>query len=186
MPTPLHAELPIVRRASAFDAAPLAAFAADMFVEALGAQNDPDNLAAHVATAFGVAQQSGELTSAAWRTLVMEDESGFAAFTQVRRSTPPPCVTGRAAVEIHRFYVAPRWHGRGVAQRLMAVAVEAAVELGADTIWLGVWERNPRAIAFYAKCGFRDVGTTSFAVGPDVQTDRVLAHDVLSESARRP
>lgn len=51
---------------------------------------------------------------------------------------------------------------------------EAAAELGGQTLWLGVWERNPRAIAFYRKRGYRDVGTTFFFVGPDRQVDRVM------------
>ena len=57
----------------------------------------------------------------------------------------------------------------------MDAAVEAAAARGARTLWLGVWERNARAIAFYAKCGFADVGAQPFTLGADVQTDRVMA-----------
>jgi ribosomal protein S18 acetylase RimI-like enzyme len=56
----------------------------------------------------------------------------------------------------------------------MAAVLRAAVELGGVTLWLGVWERNPRAIAFYQKCGFRDVGSHDFWFGNDRQTDRVM------------
>jgi ribosomal protein S18 acetylase RimI-like enzyme len=37
-----------------------------------------------------------------------------------------------------------------------------------------VWERNRRAQAFYKKSGFVDVGTQTFLVGTDEQTDRVM------------
>ena len=50
----------------------------------------------------------------------------------------------------------------------------AARARGAGTLWLGVWERNPRGIAFYVKCGFRDVGSKPFLLGSDWQTDRVM------------
>jgi hypothetical protein len=43
-----------------------------------------------------------------------------------------------------------------------------------------VWERNARAIAFYVKCGFRDVGSQPFLVGSDLQTDRVMARVISS------
>ena len=33
----------------------------------------------------------------------------------------------------------------------------------------------PRAIAFYTKCGFADAGSVDFWVGPDRQTDRLMA-----------
>jgi RimJ/RimL family protein N-acetyltransferase len=41
-----------------------------------------------------------------------------------------------------------------------------------------VWEENPRAIAFYLKSGFEDVGTTDFWVGSERQSDRVLLRDL--------
>ena len=56
---------------------------------------------------------------------------------------------------------------------MRAVMVVAAAT-GAGAVWLGVWERNARAIAFYAKCGFADVGAHDFRLGDDLQTDRVM------------
>ena len=96
------------------------------------------------------------------------------SLTLLRRQIPPPCVTHERTIELHRFYVDRSAHGTGVAQALMSAVREAAREFGGRHIWLGVWERNPRAIAFYTKVGFVDVGSTVFYVGPDRQTDRVL------------
>jgi len=73
-----------------------------------------------------------------------------------------------------RFCVDRPWHGRGLAQTLMAATADTARAAGGSTLWLGVWERNGRAIAFYRKCGFEDVGTHSFVLGDDHQRDRVL------------
>jgi ribosomal protein S18 acetylase RimI-like enzyme len=73
-----------------------------------------------------------------------------------------------------RFYVDPIRHGHGIAQTLMDAVLTTARADAAHTIWLGVWERNPRAIAFYRKCGFEDVGSHPFLVGTDLQTDRVM------------
>ena len=60
----------------------------------------------------------------------------------------------------------------------MAAAVEAARAAGARTLWLGVWERNARAIAFYRKSGFDEVGTQTFVLGADHQRDLVLARSL--------
>jgi diamine N-acetyltransferase len=60
----------------------------------------------------------------------------------------------------------------------MGAVHAAAVELGGRTLWLSVWERNPRARAFYAKCGFEDAGAADFYVGSDRQTDRILVTQV--------
>ena len=98
----------------------------------------------------------------------------LAAFAQVRRHDPPDCVAGPLPIELHRFYVDTAWHGRGVAAQLMAASVGAVREFGGRTVWLSVWEHNARARAFYAKCGFRQTGTTEFWLGPDCQTDHLL------------
>jgi GNAT superfamily N-acetyltransferase len=172
-----------IRQATPDDARALAAFAERTFVETFGADNTPENLAAHVAKAFGVTQQTAELRDPAFTTLLGEDGGVIAAFAQLRRGLPPPCVTGPDPIEILRFYVDRPWHGKGVAQCLMRAVDDAAVRAGARTVWLGVWERNPRAIAFYAKCGFADVGAQEFVVGSDRQTDRVMMRSLRSAAA---
>ncbi|MBC7788550.1 MAG: GNAT family N-acetyltransferase [Anaerolineae bacterium] len=170
-----------LRRAEPADAADVAAFAARTFAEAFGADNHPADMAAHLAGAYGVAQQTRELTDPEYITVLVQNDSGLLAYAQLRQHEPPPNVMERASVELRRFYVDSGWHGRGIAQRLMMHVFETARELGGDAIWLSVWERNPRAIAFYVKCGFRDVGVTDFYVGSDRQTDRVM----LAELQRR-
>jgi GNAT superfamily N-acetyltransferase len=166
---------PAIRRAQAADGAALAEFAARIFDETFGPDNRPEDMAAHLADRFGVRQQTEEILDPAIVTLLMEEDGRLIAYTQVTTlHAPPPCVTGEAPVEIGRFYVDRSWHGRGLAQRLMAAARDAARELGGRTAWLAVWERNPRAIAFYEKQGFRDVGSQPFRLGSDLQTDRVM------------
>lgn len=169
-----------LRRAVPADAAALAEFAARVFSDTFAADNRPEDMAAHLAGRFGVRQQTEELTNPDVVTLLLTDGSeeaggdGLIAFAQVRRYPPPDCVTGEAPVELGRFYVDRSWHGRGLAQPLMAAVRDAGRELGGRTLWLGVWERNARAIAFYEKCGFRDVGSQAFLLGADLQTDRIM------------
>ena len=119
-------------------------------------------------------QQTAELSHPAFTTLLAFADHTLAGFVQLRAGRPPACITGARPLELLRFYVAREWHGRGVAQELMEAARTAARSRGAGTLWLGVWERNPRARAFYGKSGFRDVGSQIFLLGTDEQTDRVM------------
>lgn len=163
-----------LRRGGTEDAPALAAFAARTFEETFAADNRPEDMRAHLAAHYGAAQQGAELADPSVATLLAVAGSELLAYAQVRRGPAPPCVTAPDAVELHRFYVDRTAHGTGLAARLMQAARQAAVDFGAGHLWLGVWERNPRAIAFYGKCGFVDVGSTIYCVGPDEQTDRVL------------
>ncbi len=169
-----------IRRAVPEDAEQLADLAARTFRDTFAADNRPEDVAAHLAKSYSPARQLAEISSADIVTLVV-DCDGLAAFAQLRRGTPPACVMTDRPVELWRFYVDQAWHGRGIAGRLIQVVLGEAA--GASAVWLGVWERNPRAVAFYRKFGFVDVGAHEFRLGADVQTDRVMVRGLEHPSA---
>jgi ribosomal protein S18 acetylase RimI-like enzyme len=168
----------VIRRALPTDASALAALGARTFADTFAAENSPEDLQAYLAGAYGETRQRAEIANPEIVTLLVEGGPGLVAFSQLRRAPAPPCVALPSPVEVWRFYVDRAWHGGGVARPLMDTALEAARELGAGSVWLSVWERNPRAIAFYTKCGFFDVGSKLFLVGTDRQTDRVMAREI--------
>lgn len=152
----------------------LADLARTTFYDAFAATNDPTDMALHLQRAYGVPQQTAELEDPRITTLLVEQDGAATAYAQLRQHQIPACVTDKAALELWRFYVHRDWHGRGVAQALMERVKAEAQQRGARTLWLGVWERNDRARAFYAKCGFADAGEHIFLFGTDPQTDRVM------------
>jgi ribosomal protein S18 acetylase RimI-like enzyme len=156
------------------DAAELAEFAVRSFVDTYAADNDPANLEAHLSANYGPEQQASELADPSVTTILARSNGELVAYAQVRRSVTPPCVVHGDPIELHRFYVDHRAHGSGLASELMHAVHQAAHELEGRHIWLGVWEQNPRAIAFYKKVGFVDVGSQIYRVGSDKQSDRVL------------
>lgn len=171
-----------IRRALPTDAANLAAFGARLYQAAFSEGNTPENMTAYLAKTYGIPQQTAELSDEGMLTLLAEniaDHGYLIGYAQVRRNLSwPGCVTSPAPLELYRFYVDYPYHGSGAAQRLMQEAFTAAGELGGRSLWLSVWEQNPRAVAFYAKCGFIDVGTADFWMGTEQQTDRVMVADL--------
>lgn len=163
-----------IRRAMPPDAAALSAFGRRSFHEAFAADSNADDMEHYLSSAFSKEQQLAELADAAIVTLMAEADGVLVAYAQLRSGEAPSCVVGEAPVELVRFYVDRAWHGRHVAQALMREAESAAAAVG-RTFWLGVWERNARALAFYAKCSFVDVGSHVFQLGDDRQIDRVMA-----------
>jgi diamine N-acetyltransferase len=165
-----------IRTATTADAAPLAVFARRCFDETFAAYNTREDMEAYLSSAFGERQQHAEITDPEWITLLAEEGRTMAGFAQIKLEPE--------SIEIHRFYVDRTFHGRGVAQSLMAESEAIAAARAAKRIWLGVWERNDRAIAFYKKCGFRDCGSQQFILGTDVQTDRVMEKVFTAEAQR--
>jgi GNAT superfamily N-acetyltransferase len=162
----------------ATDAAALAELAARTFRETFAANTPPEDMALYLANAYGTPQQRAELADPDITTLLVEADRQLAGYAQLRTGVAPKCVTGELPVELWRFYVAQSWHGCGVAQALMQSVELEAHRRGARTLWLGVWERNARAKAFYQKSGFSDAGSHVFMVGTDAQTDRILVRSL--------
>ena len=164
-----------VRAARPADVAPLAALAERSFRAAFEAQNDPADMDAYVAETFAHDALRAELADAASRFLLAADGDALLGYAKLRDGTVDACVTGPAPLEIERIYVAPEALGQGVGAALMGACLDAARAMGRRTVWLGVWEENARAIAFYRRWGFEAVGTHGFQLGSDLQTDLVMA-----------
>jgi ribosomal protein S18 acetylase RimI-like enzyme len=168
-----------IRKATLADAAALTEFGARTFFETFAAENSAADMSKHLASAWHPDLQRGEIADASLDTLLAWDSSGaLAGFAQVRDKHAPPGVPTRAAIELKRFYVDKPWQGRGLARALMHAVEEHARARGGRELWLGVWERNERAQAFYRKCGFEKVGTQIFVVGSDPQTDHVMLREL--------
>jgi GNAT superfamily N-acetyltransferase len=154
--------------------------AARTFRETFAADNRPEDIARHEAEAYGQTQQSRELADPDIVTLLVHSDDLLIGFAQLRRGPVPACVKDDAPIELWRFYIAKEWHGQGIAQALMHRVADDARRAHALTLWLGVWERNERAKAFYRKCGFTDVGSHVYMVGTDAQTDRIMTRAVVT------
>ena len=163
-----------IRLAASHDAAQLAEFAARTFRDTFGDDNTPEDLGLYIATVYGSVQQRAEIEDANHLVLLAEFDGQLAAYSHLRIAPAPAFVSEESTIELWRFYVDRTWHGRGIARQLMQATLQHALARGAHAIWLSVWERNPRAQAFYLKSGFRQAGTKPFVVGTDVQTDWVM------------
>lgn len=170
--------MPIIRKARYSDAKQLSQLAETTFRATFGAMNTAEDLDLHCQSSYSEAIQASEISDPSQMTLLSEDAERLIGFAQLRWGNAPACVSAKYPGEIQRLYVVNDWHGKGVAQALMNACIEAMKQHGSDVIWLGVWEQNPRAISFYQKCGFVEVGDHIFPVGNDPQRDLILVRSV--------
>jgi GNAT superfamily N-acetyltransferase len=162
------------RIALADDAGRLSEIAERTFRETFAHSCSVEDMHQHCAAEYSEAIQRQEILDPQLVTLVCADDGQLMGFTQLRWCQAPDGCSDADAMEVQRLYVDPKWHGRGVAQRLMGAAIDVAERQGPRQIWLGVWEHNPRALAFYAKYGFVEAGEHIFKVGEDLQRDLIV------------
>lgn len=163
-----------IRRGTLADAALLSELGARTFSETFAADNTPEDLAAYVATSFNLAQQTSELEDPGSTFLIAEVNGQAAGYAKLHDGEPEKGVEGAKPIELVRLYVSRDWLGRGVGEQLMRACIDEARQTGHETLWLGVWERNARAQAFYRKWNFRAVGEHMFQLGADLQRDILM------------
>ncbi|HUF65279.1 MAG TPA: GNAT family N-acetyltransferase [Gemmatimonadaceae bacterium] len=171
-----------VEKALPADAAELSSFAERSFRDAFGALNAPADVDAYCTRAFTPLAQQLELANPDMTTFLVRKRAELLGYAQLQEAEPHAGVEELPAILLRRIYVDQDWLGTGVAKALMqAVAAEASVR-GARSLWLTVWERNPRAIRFYSRLGMRPVGEAVFLLGCERQRDLVMVIPIVQLS----
>ncbi len=173
---------PNIRIAVPADATLLAELGAETFRDTFAADSSPDDMAAYLADAFGVEIQGRELADPSVRFLIAEVSERPVGFAQIKFGSSSPHVDATRPMEIGRIYARRASIGQGVGAALMARCLDEARDAACDVAWLGVFQRNHRAIAFYERWGFRVVGAQVFLLGSDPQQDFVMARNAAASA----
>jgi ribosomal protein S18 acetylase RimI-like enzyme len=171
-----------MRRATPGDAALLAELGASTFTETFAEANDPADFEAYLSTAFGESIQRAELEDPDVTVILAERGTDAVGYVLLREGRAPMMVRGVDALQIVRLYARRSAIGTGVGATLMQHAIREAAARGMEALWLGVWEKNTRAIDFYRRHEFFEVGTQPFRLGTDVQNDLVMVRRIARES----
>lgn len=164
-----------IRPATARDAGELADLGTRTFLEAYGDANDPADLAAYIADTYTEHLIAAAIREQAVSYLIAEADGRAVGFAKLVDGSTSPEVDAAHPAELEQLYVVGWRHGGGVGTALLEACITQARERGCDVLWLGVWEDNQRAIGFYRRLGFVQVGSHTFRLGAQAQTDVLMA-----------
>jgi ribosomal protein S18 acetylase RimI-like enzyme len=164
-----------IRYGTIEDAEMLSELGARTFYDAFAKDNTPENMDAYLKRSFSPEIQFKELSQPDVVFLIVEAEGNPIGYAQLILNSKDEAIKGARPLEIRRIYASREYQGRGVGKELMLATIKEARRRGCDCVWLGVWEKNQRAIDFYKKWGFQEVGTHLFSLGDDPQKDFVMA-----------
>ena len=163
----------LIRHATLDDVIPLTALSVKTMWEAFGPPHNPaEDVAAYINEALTTERLQQELTDAASLFLLaIGPDAELVGYAKLRKARPPRQLRGQSAIEIQRLYVSADHIGAGLGKQLMAQCLHTARAEGYQQVWLGVWERNTRAIGFYERMGFQRIGWHYFQFGSERQRD---------------
>ncbi|MBL7937901.1 MAG: GNAT family N-acetyltransferase [Flavobacteriales bacterium] len=164
----------IIRQADQDDVTQLKAIAKQTFLEAFAADNTAGNMERYLRERLSEQALRSELATPGAVFHFAEIDGRVVGYLKVNTGAAQTEPMGDRALEIERIYVLKEFHGQRVGQVLFEKAMALATAMNAEQVWLGVWERNPRAIAFYRKNGFEEFGRHLFRLGDDEQTDILM------------
>lgn len=151
----------------------------ETFNETFKHQNSPENMNAYLERAFSLKQLEKELSNISSQFFFIYFHNQVAGYLKVNTNDAQSEKMGDDALEIERIYIRSKFQKRGLGKYLLNKAMEIAVERNKKKIWLGVWEKNEHAIAFYKKMGFVQTGAHSFNMGDEEQTDFIMTKSLL-------
>jgi len=144
------------------------------FFETFAESNTEENMKEYLDNGFSAEKLHSELSNTNSEFYFALEEDTVIGYLKLNFGESQTELKDDKALEIERIYVLKEFHGKKVGQLLYDKAIQVATETKADYVWLGVWEENPRAIAFYKKNGFVEFDKHIFRLGDEEQTDIMM------------
>jgi ribosomal protein S18 acetylase RimI-like enzyme len=169
----------VIREATIADARLIADISHQTFYETFAAYNTQKDMDKFLNQQFTKGKLIMEVGAKGNTFLLAYDSNEVAGYVKLRDERVPLSMGNVTALEIARIYAMTNKIGKGVGTLLMQSCIDIAKERSKEWLWLGVWEKNQRAIDFYTKWGFEKFDETDFLLGDDVQRDWLMKKKVL-------
>lgn len=143
-------------------------------------QNSPENMKAYLESAFNLKQLEKELLNMSSQFFFVYFKDDIAGYLKINTNDAQSEEMGDESLEIERIYIRSNFQKLGLGKHLLNKAIDIAIQNNKKEIWLGVWEKNDNAIAFYEKMGFVRTGAHSFYMGDDEQVDFIMTKKLTS------
>ena len=144
------------------------------FIETFSADNTDENMNQYLEQGFSSEKLTAELNNEGSEFYFAELSGKVIGYLKLNVGQSQTEIKDDEALEIERIYVLQEYHGKKVGQVLYEKAIQVSRQKGAQYVWLGVWEENPRAIGFYKKNGFTEFDKHVFKLGDEEQTDIMM------------
>jgi len=167
-----------VRYATNNDATLIADISRQTFYETFAAENRKEDMDKFLSEQFTKGKLIMEVGNMENIFLLVYSGDDVAGYAKLREAKEPEKLKNVKTMEIARIYAMPNMIGKGVGNLLMKTSISIAKEKGKEVIWLGVWEKNIRAIDFYKKWGFEKFDVSDFLLGDDVQCDWLMKKEL--------
>jgi diamine N-acetyltransferase len=168
-----------IKKCTLEDSRKLQEISYETFNDTFKHQNSSENMNAYLERAFNLTQLEKELSNISSQFFFIYFNQKVAGYLKVNTNEAQSEEMGDESLEVERIYIKNKFQKHGLGKYLLNIAMEIALERNKKKIWLGVWEKNENAIAFYKKMGFVQTGAHSFYMGDEEQVDFIMTKTLI-------
>jgi len=146
----------------------------ETYYDTFHAMNTEQTMSDYLNEAFNEAKIAEEMNNPMSEFYILHHEKTPSAYIKVNRAPAQSDINDPHSLELERIYVRKDYKGLGFGRFLINETVSLAKSYNCLFLWLGVWEKNTPALAFYRKMGFFEFGRHKFQMGEELQSDLLL------------
>lgn len=170
-----------IRKCRSDELEELRAIAYETYDETFRPMNKPRTINRYLAESFDRKKLAAEMTNPASHFYFLFADEQLAGYLKINEAPAQSDLNDPQSLEVERIYVRKDYKGKGLGTLLLNFALQLAEEMRKRSVWLGVWEKNTDAIAFYKKMGFMEAGRHTFRMGNELQSDWIMKKMVSPE-----
>ncbi|MBK6914285.1 MAG: GNAT family N-acetyltransferase [Ignavibacteriales bacterium] len=179
----MHTENIIVSKAKLAELNELLIVAAKTFYDTFSEVNTEEDMKMYLAEHFTFEKLSSEFNNPYSEFYIATLNDRIIGYLKINFGQAQTETIQNNTIEIERIYVLKEFQGHKVGNLLLDKAFEAAKQKKINFVWLGVWEKNVKAISFYKKNGFTESGKHLFKLGTEEQTDIIMKKKLETSNA---
>lgn len=141
--------------------------------------SDEEIMTLYLSTAFNAKTLQSELENKYSEFYFLYYNNNLAGYFKINEHTAQTDIFDAKSLEIQRLYIIKQYQNIGLGKYLMDIITDIAIKKDKHYIWLGVWEKNVKAIEFYEKNGFYKFSTHIFYMDDDTQNDYIMKKNIV-------
>lgn len=149
------------------------------FLETFSATNAAQDMEKYIVESFSLKKLEDELKNPDSFFYFAMDANRVIGYLKLNIGLAQTEIIDKDSMEIQRIYVLTEYQGKKVGQQLFEKAIAIATQMEFKCVWLGVWEKNEKAIGFYKKNGFIEFDKHIFNLGRESQTDIMMKKNII-------
>lgn len=169
-----------IRKATISDLEIIQEISKQTFIETFAEVNTVENMEKYIRENSNATQLTSEINNRESLFYLAIIDTQLIGYLKLNFGNAQTEIHNPQSMEIQRIYVLKAFHGKKIGQVLLNEAIKIGQQSGVDSIWLGVWEKNHKAIEFYNKNNFVEFDTHSFTLGDEVQTDLLMELRIIN------